>query len=454
MAVDGNRVFQMHACIGEGGFGEVYRATMRSPGGLEREVAVKTLRPAVAPDDDAVRRLRDEARLLARLEHRAILDVHDIVQLGGRVALVMKYLDGEDLGGCLQGRDPLSRRGSVEAVGEVASALAAAWGNLELVHRDIKPSNIRISTDGSVRLLDFGIARSPQVAREGHTTTGMVVGTPGYIAPERIAEAVDGPASDVYAVGCVLFACLARMPLFYQVPRPKMLGFALDQPAHDQFIRERLAGLPSGPDVELLRRLLAFAPADRPSAARVEELCEDIVAQLPGEPLRRWARRRVWAPPPEVAGDLVGQVLAEGASAVRHAESPTRPDPLPGPRVAEPAPPRVRPPPPGATPALAARPSSGERVVAPPGRAVGAEPRPGGRAAPPERVLGNRSDRAHDGGGAGMTVMLGFFAACVATAGAFYFAASEGLLGPQVLESLEQFRADLAGSMAETEPPP
>ena len=88
----GGRVFHIGACIGEGGFGEVYRAVMRRPAGLEREVAVKTLKPAVAPDVEAVRRLRDEARLLARLDHRAILAVHDLVRLDGRIALVTQLL--------------------------------------------------------------------------------------------------------------------------------------------------------------------------------------------------------------------------------------------------------------------------------------------------------------------------------------------------------------------------
>lgn len=178
MATGSARVFRLHECVDEGGFGEVYRATMRSPGGLEHDVAVETLKPRVAPDDDAVRRLRDEARLLARLEHRAILDVIDIVQLAGRVAVVMKYLDGEDLGSCATGDPPLSRRACVEVAGEVASALSAAEG-LELVHGDIKPSNIRVLSDGSVRLLDYGIARSPRIEREGHTSTGMLIGTPG-----------------------------------------------------------------------------------------------------------------------------------------------------------------------------------------------------------------------------------------------------------------------------------
>ena len=124
------RVFELHACVGRGGFGEVYRATMRSPGGLVREVAVKMLKRDVAPDDDAVQRLRYEANLLARLDHRAILHVVDMVNLAGRVCMVTQYVDGDDLLRCLQGDDPISERGLVELCGEVAGAL----------HRDDVPS--------------------------------------------------------------------------------------------------------------------------------------------------------------------------------------------------------------------------------------------------------------------------------------------------------------------------
>lgn len=480
MTQTGSRQFHMHACVGQGGFGEVYRATMRSSGGLEREVAVKTLKPSVAPDDDARRRLRDEARLLARLRHRAILQVHDIVQLGGRTALVTDYLDGQDLSGCLSGPDPLPRRAALEVIGEVASALAAAHQHLELVHRDIKPSNVRILADGSVRLLDFGIARSPKVEREGHTTAGMIVGTPGYLAPERVAEGIDGPASDVYSLGCVLYACLAYQPLFHGVPRARLLGIALDFDAHQAFLSERFAELPPGPDTKLLRGMLSGRPERRPTAARIEELCEDLSPELPGETVRRWARKRRWARPPESDGALVGRTLVEvplvlgsaqdshpGVSlaattlalpAGRHTSggaeavpaSPTVPDPGPVAAAAAPVPaptplepleplePLVEPESPEGEDSTSrlrtTRPSTSSGALRPNST--------GGRVRP---ALHPRDGRGS--GSSGGSLILGVLGAAVLAAGVLALAASQGALGDDAQRTFDAISLEVSRAL-------
>jgi serine/threonine protein kinase len=361
-------------------------------------------------------------------------------------------------------------------VGEVASALAAAHNNLELVHRDIKPSNVRILSDGSVRLLDFGIARSPRVEREGHTTTGMIVGTPGYLAPERISHALDGPASDVYSLGCVLYAAIAWLPLFHEVPRSRMLSIALDHETHDDFIAERFALLPSGPDTRLLRGMLSAVANRRPSAARIEELCEDIAPELPGASLRRWARARSWRAPREVDGALVGQDLWEEAArglsvppsgfpqaatvpdnSTTMVPAPTeRPDPpsapraesqRPTPRYAEPLPePSAEasveraPPVPASTP----RPDSGSvraKTTAPRSQADAASLAPGSHSG--ERVLAARASRADSGGAGGGPVLAGLFGALVLVAGVLWVAASQGALGQDAQEKVDAIERDL-----------
>ena len=335
------RTFQLLSCIGEGGFGEVYRAAMRSAGGLEREVAVKTLKPAVALDGEALARLQDEARLLARLDHRSILAVHDLVRLGDRVALVTELLRGQDLKALLVGGEPLPDRVIAAILGEVAGALAAASDRLSLVHRDIKPSNIHVGEDGTVKLLDFGIARSPKVERDGHTGTGLIVGTFGYLAPERVSDESHGAPSDVYSLGCVLFAALTREPLYERQSRSDVLRISLDDSRHDAFVAERLARAPAGPLRELLARMLAYAPDDRPTAHEVELGCEDLAASLPGPTLRQWARGRRWPPLPSNAGALLGQTLSEAPldEAPAPLESTTWAEPPdPGPRAAAPAP--------------------------------------------------------------------------------------------------------------------
>ena len=305
------RIFELHACVGRGGFGEVYRATMRSPGGLVREVAVKMLKRDVAPDEDAVQRLRYEANLLARLDHRAILNVVDMVNLAGRVCMVTQYLDGDDLLRCVQGAEPITERGLVELCGEVAGALHATATNLELVHRDIKPSNIRVTLDGTVKLLDFGIARSPQVERDGHTHTGMVVGTPGYIAPERFLDDAVTPACDIYALGCVVYAGLTQQRLHQDLSRKRLLQLALDPAEHQLLIEQRLREVRNDGLRHLLAAMLQHEPEARPKARRVEELCEDLAPRTTGKPLRRWARERAWPAPPSEHGEMVGQVIEE-----------------------------------------------------------------------------------------------------------------------------------------------
>ena len=319
------RIFELHACVGRGGFGEVYRATMRSPGGLVREVAVKMLKRDVAPDEDAVQRLRYEANLLARLDHRAILNVVDMVNLAGRVSLVTQYLDGDDLLRCVQGQDSIPERALIELCGEVASALHATATNLELVHRDIKPSNIRVTLDGTVKLLDFGIARSPRVERDGHTGTGTVVGTPGYIAPERFLDDAVSPACDVYSLGCVVFAGLTQQRLHQDLSRKRLLQLALDGEEHDREVANRLREVHNPGVRSLLTAMLLHRPEARPAARRVEELCEDLGPRCEGKSLRRWARERRWPEPASEEGDLVGRVIEEEPLVLTASAAASRP---------------------------------------------------------------------------------------------------------------------------------
>ncbi|MCA9492181.1 MAG: serine/threonine protein kinase, partial [Myxococcales bacterium] len=202
------RRFQVHSCLGRGGFGEVYRATMSSSGGVRTEVAIKVLRGDIDPGSDSVKRLRDEGRLLGALRHPSILRVHDLVLLENRVALVTEYVEGDDLDKCMVPSMPI--RALLGVLGEVASALDAAWTTpsptsgeaIHLVHRDVKPANIRIGRHGEVKLLDFGIARATNVVREAQTANNAMMGSYLYMAPERFHEDRVEPPSDIYALGC------------------------------------------------------------------------------------------------------------------------------------------------------------------------------------------------------------------------------------------------------------
>ena len=167
----GHREFRFGDLLGKGGFGEVYLAEMNTSGGLARKVAIKLLHAGLdAEASQAVERLRDEGRMLAVLAHPSVLGIVDVITLEQRVALVTEYVDGEDLDGCFSAHIP--PRALVQVIGEVASALSAAWTELQLVHRDIKPANIRVGRHGQVKLLDFGIASTDQLTRAAKTGIG------------------------------------------------------------------------------------------------------------------------------------------------------------------------------------------------------------------------------------------------------------------------------------------
>lgn len=203
--------FEVEEVAGQGGMGEVYRARDRDSGRL---VAVKVLHAVLATGQGAAQRFEREATLLASLTHPGIVQhvAHGWLA-DGRGYLAMEWLEGEDLSTRLR-RGPLGVEESRALVEQAAEALGLAHKR-GVVHRDIKPSNLFLCRDGRVAVIDFGIARAQAVAVD-MTRTGMILGTPGYLAPEqarRGAKALDARA-DVFALGCVLFECLTGKPAF------------------------------------------------------------------------------------------------------------------------------------------------------------------------------------------------------------------------------------------------
>jgi serine/threonine protein kinase len=336
--------FVLHGCLGRGGFGEVYRATMTSPGGLTMEVAVKLLRPEWCEpvrkgEGQALERLRDEGRLLAGLHHSVILHVFDLIEVDGRIGLVTEFVDGLDLADCFDEGAPLSARAMLQVVGTVSNALFAAWETigprgepLALVHRDIKPSNIRLSRYGDVKLLDFGIARSDAFTREAKTGTNMMIGSLPYMAPERfLSNAVD-PKSDVFALGCVLYEGLAGRLLFGDFTAPMMAAMAVSQEQHETYLQlqlELLAEDVDEPLVSLLGRLLAFDSAIRPGFQELTLLSENLAADSEGESLLRWCQEADWSllvaqGESDLDGPLAGRVVEATPSPSTEVSAPSR----------------------------------------------------------------------------------------------------------------------------------
>ncbi len=347
------RAFTFKRCLGRGGFGEVYLATMTSSGGVTSDVAVKVLLQDLDVRSQAVQRLRDEGKLLGALNHPAILRVHDIVLLEQRVALVTEFVDGADLSQIFKTREELPTRALVEIVGRVADALHAAWtspsprgGELHLVHRDIKPQNIRLGKHGDVKLLDFGIARASneEVKREAHTATNVVVGSFGYISPERMfSSGAIVPAGDIFALGCVLFQGLTREAFFHRIEEKRMYQLALDPGEYERFAAKRLekAREKAKTHGELLGTLvgmLQFEPENRPTAHEVAIACEHLAEDMPGLALKRWCRERQWPEADLVPGALDGKMITEATLARTGGKDsvPLPPEPLPLPAKAPP----------------------------------------------------------------------------------------------------------------------
>jgi serine/threonine protein kinase/Tfp pilus assembly protein PilF len=194
--------------------GEVYRA--RDPR-LDRDVAVKVLPEDRADDGRALSRFDREAKTVAALSHPNILTVYDVGSHSGVNYVVTELLDGETLRGRLA-RGPLGWRKAVETCIAVAEGLDAAHGK-GVIHRDLKPENIYLTTDGRVKILDFGLASYHPAAAAGEaaptqTEVGLVMGTPGYMSPEQVRGQPASASSDIFSLGCVLYELLTGRRAF------------------------------------------------------------------------------------------------------------------------------------------------------------------------------------------------------------------------------------------------
>ena len=201
--------YELGEVIGRGGMGTVYRAVDSV---LGRPVAVKILRgPLAEHDSSSVARFKREARAAASLNHPAVVAVYDTGADDTSRFIVMELVVGRSLEAILRQGGPLDPDRAAEIAAQVADALAAAH-RAGIVHRDIKPANVMVAGDGTVKVLDFGIAR----AIDGATLTqnAVVLGTVAYMSPEQAAGRAADERSDIYSLGCVLYAMLAGHPPF------------------------------------------------------------------------------------------------------------------------------------------------------------------------------------------------------------------------------------------------
>jgi serine/threonine-protein kinase len=240
--------------------GTVYRALDRV---LGREVAVKTLPWPLADQDPAnVARFEREARAAAALSHRAVVSVYDTGADANTHFIVMELVVGRSLEAILSAEGPLEPARAMGIARRVADALAAAHAR-GIVHRDIKPANIMVAEDGAVKVLDFGIARAA-----GSTTLtqgSSVIGTAAYMSPEQAVGEPADERSDIYALGCVLYALLTGHPPF----TGEGSAAVLNQHANSLARPPRAENPHLSPGVSaLVMEMLAKSPAQRPQSAR------------------------------------------------------------------------------------------------------------------------------------------------------------------------------------------
>ncbi|WP_158844676.1 serine/threonine-protein kinase [Saccharothrix deserti] len=272
MSDDGRLVagrYRLGRRIGSGAMGIVWQAHDER---LHRTVAVKQLllQPglAEADTDEAKRRAMREGRIAARLQHPHAIAVYDVAEDDGQPWLVMEYLPSKSLSTALSERGTLPPREVASIGSQVASALAAAH-NAGIVHRDIKPGNILLGDEGTVKITDFGISRATGDVTV--TATGMLAGTPAYLAPE-VAKGYDpGPPSDVFSLGSTLYAAIEGAPPFGLNENTIAL---LHQVASGKVVPPKQAG----PLTALLMRLLRAEPEDRPTMAEAREALAAVAA--------------------------------------------------------------------------------------------------------------------------------------------------------------------------------
>lgn len=258
--------------IGSGGMADVYKAVDEV---LGRTVAVKVLHPRYASEPNFVARFRQEAQAAANLSHPNIVNMYDWGRDGETYYIVMEYVNGTDLKSLVAQRGPLDPLKAAEYAAQVCAALSVAHG-YDVIHRDIKPHNIVITPDGTVKVMDFGIARA---GNSTMTQTGSVLGTAQYISPEQAQGKPLGAASDLYSLGVTLYELVTgRVPFDGDTPVATALAQVNEEPVPPRQLR---GSIPPALEAVILRAMRKN-PAERYVSAA--EMREDLKRVASGQP--------------------------------------------------------------------------------------------------------------------------------------------------------------------------
>ncbi len=353
--------YELHTLIGEGAMGIVWKAYDTV---LRRYVALKLLGSRFSKTQDVQERFLREARAAGAIQHPNIVTIYDLGGADGQLFIAMEFVEGRDLSDIIALRDPLALERKLDLAIELLDGLHYAHQR-GVIHRDVKPSNVRVMPDGRVKIMDFGIARLQTADATG---SGAIVGTPTYMAPEQITNGAITPATDVFAVGCVLYELLSYQKPFQGESIHGVLYQVLT--TDPKPLRTLAPSIPAA-----LERVVAKAmnkvPDERyESAAQMRSTLLGIRAALSGATDGTTQRLGRWTRIPEPLLKLVThapmrwRVAALGGLAVTallllfaSGGQPAAPPPVPAaaPRQPDPAGALRQVPPPGISPAVGQR---------------------------------------------------------------------------------------------------
>ncbi|MFD5429431.1 protein kinase [Streptomyces sp. NPDC127084] len=269
--------YELSTVIGQGGMGQVWTGYDQR---LDRRVAVKLLRPdmmaAATAADEMRRRFVRECRVTAQVTHPGLVTVHDAGSDGNDLFLVMQYVEGADLADHLAEQDPYPWEWAVSIAAQLCSVLGAVHA-VPIVHRDLKPRNVMVKPDGTVTVLDLGVASVLDTDTTRLTHTGSPIGSPAYMAPEQAMGGAVGPYTDLYALGVLLHELLSGNVPFAGSTALGVLHRHLYEPPLP--VRQLRPEVPEQLEA-LVLRLLSKDPQHRPAGA--QEVYEQLAPLLPG----------------------------------------------------------------------------------------------------------------------------------------------------------------------------
>src|SRR5258708_15033282 len=295
-------------------------AVWKAYGSVIRRFVARKLVPGDGRAADAQDRFMREARAAGALQHPNIVTIYDLGESDSQLFIAMELVDGRDLSSLIALSEPLALERKLDIAIEVLQGLSYAHER-GVIHRDVKPSNVRIASDGSVKIMDFGIARLQSADVTG---SGAIVGTPTYMAPEQITNGAITPATDIFAVGCLLYELIAyQKPFAGETVHGVLYQVLTTDPTP---LRTLAPAIPAALE-RVVAKAMAKVPEDRYETARqMQSALFSIRAALSGAtdtterlsldwtPIPRAVLRLVTPPPPKGRGAAAAPPAGRGAS--------------------------------------------------------------------------------------------------------------------------------------------